>query len=282
MPAYIDRIGRAHEWCAAAEINRLAGNSEAAAFCLATAAEYLTTLSDAQRKRVEVGSLKTAQRIFAESGPAEVAGAKVVGEESKKPGSVDVDILVESKIRPPIGYSVKLQTTFKGVNVRNATPNSLLRSLLATTGLAFEDGLTEDERKHYFQSGEEYADGAVKSQPLGSWAAGVMAARMRSGHGADPAGFVARLLREVRFKDNLLLTVVNARGEFKGFAKNAAGTAERIEADPAGLTFEPRGISVHVFHRGLAIGHVDIYMGSGSDGKGTRLRLAIRRDFAPL
>jgi len=269
VPAKIDRIGRAHEWLTRAILL----GSEAS---LAEAKRFLDLLPEPDRKRVTAGAKRTAEHLRALHPGRRVIAARAVGEDSKKPGEGDADLLLTFEDGGAVGYSLKIQASSEGVNVRNPTANSLTKAL---AGREFSALLTASQQDWYRLRGEEYAKGELDSKVVGQWGVKVLANAFREAHHLDPPKFVGALLRELRVGTNLILTVVDQGGRFLGHSTKYSRVAGDVRAEPKRLAIDARGISVRFALDGVELCHVDVYMMSGSEGKGTKLRAAIRCDF---
>lgn len=268
MPKKIDRIGRAHEW--------LTGYNLSGAMSLKEKAEeYLGVLPERDKKRVNVGSLYSAKKIKELSGGG-IVGAEIVGEASKKPGSKGYDLLVSFENKTRAGYSLKIQSSSDGVNVRNPTLNSICKAL---TGSNFEDYLTEKEKKDYFLKGKMYSDGVLKSDVIGSWGAEKLREILKECLDKNPTEFIIRLMAEIRIKTNLILTIVDSNGKFIKQIVDFPDDVKLMASHPEKVSISNNGISVYFSINNSSPIHIDVYMMSNSLGKGKKLRAAIRIKF---
>ncbi|MCR4284657.1 MAG: hypothetical protein NUV97_01270 [archaeon] len=271
MPQKIDSIGRAHEWTTASLLDDSENLKK-------KSKEYLNRLSlKIDQDRVILASKKASEKIRELVGQ-EIKTAKVVGEENKKQGGEDFDILLELVDGSRKGYSLKTQNNFSGVNVRNFTPNSLCKIF---TGKGFEDFLDNEEKKNYLELGDLYSKDMVKSEVIGKWGAQKLAEILSREFSIDKISFVKNLLSEMRGGTNLLLTVVNKNGEFKGYCTKFSSIFEKLRKEPENLRISFQGISVLFYLKEDRICKFDIYMQSTSSGKKKKLRGVIRIDFIP-
>ena len=276
VPASIDRVGRLNEWLVAVRLNKVAGKPAEASECRLVADGLRPDLSLVEQKRAEVAADKIASRVLAQLRGQRIASVVPVGEKNKKRGAPDFDILVELSDGTKTGYSLKLQTSPTGVNVRNPTANSLLEQV---TGTGFDARLTPDEAREYRRLGEDYQSGKVQSRQLGTWGAREIATHLTQAYTAAPTVFASRLHRQLRADTNLILAVVDENARFLGFVTSYPESVRRLATDPSGLAFVPEGISVHILIRDRRVGHIDVFMMSSSAGLGRKLRCVIRLDF---
>tara|TARA_Y100000310_G_scaffold315844_1_gene366904 strand:+ start:959 stop:1807 length:849 start_codon:yes stop_codon:yes gene_type:complete len=269
MPRKIDRIGRANEW-ATRHFLMPSRQSEA------DMNSYLFDLPEYEKRRVLVGSKKASEKIRLLNSGNEIVKADVVGEASKTQGGHDFDIEVTLKDNSKQGYSLKIQKNYIGVNVRNPTLNSICKSF---TGNDFETYISDDEKKWYKEAGSSYSRGSESSKTLGIWGAKKLAGIMEEVLKKNPIHFVNVLLKETRFKTNLVVVVVDNQSRFIGYVTKFVKQFERLRKEMKKITVFSRGISVYVSFEGKSLLHIDIYMMSDSFSKGTKLRAAIRVDF---
>lgn len=275
MPAKIDRIGRAHEWLTSARLNELAGNLAAAARDEHQAEEYASTLDSSSRKRVTIAAEKSAAWI-ARAHKGKIIESKVIGEASKRPGGPDFDLAISIEGGDRVGYSLKVQTSSSGVNLRNPTLDSFLRGVC---GRQFRELLTGEQWCYYVAQGESYSRGQLESKRIGRWAIPFVAKGLLEAYRAQPDEFVSRLLGEMRAGTNLLLTVVTGDGRFLGYVTRFGRVVSKLKEDPRQLTIVGNGISIFFGVGDEPLCHLDLYMLSYSGGKGNRLRGAVRADF---
>lgn len=269
MPQKIDRIGRATEWATSYYLSRNERNREGME-------RYLNLLPPEEQKRVLVGAEKLAQKILSMSGGKAIIDAEVIGEESKRPGSEDYDVKVVFDDKSEEGYSLKIQSNSIGVNVRNPTLNSLCKSF---TGKKFEEFLTADEIERYQRWGMDYSQGRLESNVVGRWGAQKLAGILRAELRSNPRKFIETMLKEIRYKTNLLIAVVDKNAKFQGYVTKFVDLFSKLESAPKRIEIVPSGISVAVLFDKIPLFHIDLYMMSSSSGKGKKLRGAIRVNF---
>lgn len=269
MPQEINRIGRGTEWATRYYLLR----TESAKRDME---KYLNLLPPEKQKRVLVGAEKIAEKIIFMNKSRNVRNVDVIGEESKKPGSEDYDIMVYFDDNSQKGYSLKIQGSSRNVNVRNFTLNSLCKSF---TGKKFEDFLTGDEIEWYSKMGIAYSEDKIASEVLGKWGALKLSKTLNDVLKSDPRKLIETMLKEIRYKTNLLMAVVDKKGEFRGYVTKFVDLFSKMESNLEKIEIIPRGISVHVLFDKIRLLHLDLYMMSSSLGKGKKLRGAIRVNF---
>lgn len=269
MPQKIDRIGRSHEWGTRYFLLKTEQSKK-------DFENFKCYLDENDWKRVLIASEKSSEKIKSYFPNNQIIDAKVTGEENKKSGNEDYDLVITLDNNEKKGYSLKIQCNFEGVNVRNATLNSICKGLI---GKKFEELVTSMEYQEYIKKGNEYSEGKLKSDVLGVWGAEILAKYCQKSLGDNPSFFIKNIKREVRYETNLILTVVDKKLNFKGFCTTFSKRFEDITQNPSKLKIKQKGISVHLYYENIDLAHIDVYMMSSSLGKGKKLRIAIRVNF---
>jgi len=269
MPQKIDRIGRSVEWGTRYFLLQTGESKK-------DLERYLSYLPSSERRRVLVGAKKAAEKIISANEGKAVVDVVVIGEESKKPGTGDYDILVQFDDGSEKAYSLKIQKSSTGVNVRNPTLNSICKRF---TGKSFYSFLTPEEVRYYEKLGEAYSKGHVESRVLGCWGAKKLASILNDALDYNPEKFIDIMLEEIRYKTNLIIVVVDNNAAFQGYVTKFVDLFARLRRNVEEIEIKPRGISVDFFLSKTRLFHIDVYMMSSSEGKGKKLRAAIRVDF---
>jgi hypothetical protein len=277
MPAKIDRLGRATEWRTRYILLKNTEKSEKAKM---EADQYFNQLPENEKKRCVIASQKIAEKILEMCKGKEIVDVNVVGEKSKKM-KTDADLIVYFSDGSNKSFSLKVTSTAKNVNVRNATLNSLCRSF---TGKDFDNFLSPEDKKWYENMGEMYSQGKIESKILGEWAAKKFAEILKNTLNSKTRKFLDVLFSEIRYTTKttsiLIIVVVDKKGNFKGYVTKFDDLFKKIEQAPNKLDIQPNGIRVSIVFEQKELLGIDLYMQSGSRNyKGKKLRCAIRVNF---
>ncbi len=270
MPAMIDRIGRSLEWLVRAN---LIGTPEARK----EAEKYLQVLPLSHRKRVVVGCERIVEKIRSIIGEKKIKDVSVVGEVNKTADTCDFDLDIILEDGKKESFSLKIQKSARGVNVRNPTLNSICESF---TGKSFDEFLSDEQKEKYKKLGELYVKKLIKSKVVGAWAAEIFSKILNDVLKENPQRILQAALKEIRYKTRLLGAVVDDKGEFKGFITKFPDSFEKWIRQPESVKITHKGITVCFSLEGVDLFHIDIYMMSGSKGyRGKKLRCAVRVNF---
>ena len=95
----------------------------------------------------------------------------------------------------------------------------------------------------------------------------------------DPINFLKTMLQEIRYKSNMLITIVDNSPKFIKHITKFLDIYEKAIKNPKNLKIYSHGVSVFVSIGDEHLFKIAVYMMSDSSGNGKKLRVAIRPYF---